>query len=351
MKLSFEKISDIQSSIKSSEFKIEIKGSTDGLEQEGEKLARQEAERERIAAERIRATNELKNAFVSLGEEIGISKSETELLFEGIENGFDSAGEAAQAFGSLAQGVFSELARSSAVNSQNKIAELEREREAALSNSRLEVEDRERIEQAFQDKINKVRNEQLKKEKEAAIFNSLINTAVAVVKALPNIPLSIAVGALGAIQTGIIASRPIPEFKDGVLNFEGGYAIIGDGGKQEPVTDKKGNLKYLSPKVPTLTKLDKGDNVFPSIDDYMVSMSYENILRNSAAMSMAAQQERLEQAALSQTNIVNVQIEKQIEKAMTRALKNSPPPISNFKGATAREIANELYKTQRANRA
>ena len=36
------------------------------------------------------------------------------------------------------------------------------------------------------------------------------NTAVAITKALPNIPLSIVVGAMGAIQTALISAQPLP---------------------------------------------------------------------------------------------------------------------------------------------
>jgi len=42
------------------------------------------------------------------------------------------------------------------------------------------------------------------------IFDSIGNTAVAVTKALPKIPLAIAVGAMGALQTALIAAQPLP---------------------------------------------------------------------------------------------------------------------------------------------
>ena len=46
-----------------------------------------------------------------------------------------------------------------------------------------------------------------RREQRVAIFESIINTGVAVVKALPNIPLSILVGTLGAVQTAAIANQ------------------------------------------------------------------------------------------------------------------------------------------------
>ena len=61
---------------------------------------------------------------------------------------------------------------------------------------------------------------------------SITGTAVAVVQALPNIPLAIAVGAAGAIQTGIIlATPPKQTFNDGGLvlgnSFAGDRTIVG----------------------------------------------------------------------------------------------------------------------------
>lgn len=46
--------------------------------------------------------------------------------------------------------------------------------------------------------------------KTAAIIDSIIFSTLAVIKALPNIPMSIAVGVLGAASAGIIASQPLP---------------------------------------------------------------------------------------------------------------------------------------------
>jgi len=54
----------------------------------------------------------------------------------------------------------------------------------------------------------------MKFEKAANIASAIIDTAAAVAKTLPNIPLSIAVGVAGAIQVAKIASTPIPSIAD-----------------------------------------------------------------------------------------------------------------------------------------
>ena len=96
-----------------------------------------------------------------------------------------------------------------------------------------QLKDEEAANQVLADKKLKIeadlsaaKTKQAELEKNQAVIQSIIDTALAVVSALPNIPLSIIVGILGAANTAFIASQPIPQFADG------GYT--GDGGKYEP---------------------------------------------------------------------------------------------------------------------
>jgi hypothetical protein len=52
-------------------------------------------------------------------------------------------------------------------------------------------------------------------------MNAIIGTAAQVAQNVGNLPLALAAAALGAIQIGIIASQPIPEFADGVIGLQG----------------------------------------------------------------------------------------------------------------------------------
>ena len=54
-------------------------------------------------------------------------------------------------------------------------------------------------------------------EKAVALLSAIVNTAAAVAKALPNIPLAIAVGVLGAVQIALIKSKPIPLAEGGIV--------------------------------------------------------------------------------------------------------------------------------------
>jgi TP901 family phage tail tape measure protein len=51
--------------------------------------------------------------------------------------------------------------------------------------------------------------------KALGLLNAIIGTAAGIAEALPNVPLSILAGVLGAIQIGVIASQPIPQFAEG----------------------------------------------------------------------------------------------------------------------------------------
>jgi hypothetical protein len=68
---------------------------------------------------------------------------------------------------------------------------------------------------AFDAKEKRLKLEAFKRDRAAQLINATIATAVGVASALPNIPLSILAGTLGAIQIGIISSQPTPTFEKG----------------------------------------------------------------------------------------------------------------------------------------
>jgi hypothetical protein len=70
---------------------------------------------------------------------------------------------------------------------------------------------------------------QAKRAKAMAILEATVATAAAVVKALPNIPLSIAAGVIGAAQIATIASTQIPAFADGGLVTGATLGLVGEG--------------------------------------------------------------------------------------------------------------------------
>jgi len=91
------------------------------------------------------------------------------------------------------------------------------------------------------------------------------NTSKAITEALPNIPLSILVGAIGAAQLIRALSAPIPKYAEGTENHPGGLAWVGDGGRAEGVQMPDGSF-YKTPAVPTLVDLPAGAKVYPDFN-------------------------------------------------------------------------------------
>jgi hypothetical protein len=74
---------------------------------------------------------------------------------------------------------------------------------------------REATEKQYNLRVAQEKERAWKAEQQAKIMMAIIDTASAVVEALPNIPLSVLAGALGAIQIGLIASQQPPKFHSG----------------------------------------------------------------------------------------------------------------------------------------
>lgn len=108
-------------------------------------------------------------------------------------------------------------------------------------------------------KINKrQRQAEAKAEKRKALFDIAIATAIAVAKAGFITPAAFAAAAAGAIQAGLVAARPIPQFEEGEVNIkgkrhkEGGIIAEIEGG--ESVINRKGTKN--APKL--LESINKG---------------------------------------------------------------------------------------------
>ena len=105
---------------------------------------------------------------------------------------------------------------------QKQLTELEMVRETELANIEAmaisEEEKNKRIlesDKKFEKKKAELEKKRARRVKAVALMEAVVNVAAAVVKSLPNLPLAIATGALGAAQIATIASTPLPAFADG----------------------------------------------------------------------------------------------------------------------------------------
>jgi hypothetical protein len=139
-------------------------------------------------------------------------------------------------------------------------------------------------------RIAKIKTKQAKQDKAQAIFNTLINTAVAITKVLAQTGdftgiLATIIGVQGAAQVAAIAAQPIPKFKKGVRDFDGGLAEVHKG----EIVESGNNLSYID-KPSQLMTLDKGANVYTAQETSQMlatnAMSSINIERNKTIDSI-----------------------------------------------------------------
>lgn len=81
-------------------------------------------------------------------------------------------------------------------------------------------------------KKTEIAKKQAKRDKAQSIFSAIISTAAAIAQALPNIPLSIIAGIMGAAQIAVIASQPLPEYAKGGLTDGAKMYIAGEAGQE-----------------------------------------------------------------------------------------------------------------------
>lgn len=136
------------------------------------------------------------------------------------------------AVGDVAKEVFSLIQQSSENNFEKEKTQLERQYEISTAFAGDSAEAKKEIDKQYQDKQKEIRNREAKANKEMALFNIGISTAQGIISALaqpiPNVPLSVLIGVIGAIQLAAVASKEIPKyFKGGVHG--GGLGMINDG--------------------------------------------------------------------------------------------------------------------------
>jgi len=121
----------------------------------------------------------------------------------------------------------------------NKLAELDKQRNHDLSNKDLTEAQKARIQKQYDDKARAIKQEAAKQEKAARIFEATMNTATAIVNALTAVPagpqnfvLAALAGVMGAAQIAMIASQPIPQFEKGGTNIPAGMKLVGEKGPE-----------------------------------------------------------------------------------------------------------------------
>lgn len=126
-----------------------------------------------------------------------------------------------------------------ASNKLQRLDNSEKREIESINNSQMNEEQKAEAIQKVQERTEKRRRvlerERAMREKAAALFNIAINTASAVIEALPNVPLSLFVGGLGLAEAVAVASTPMPFFDGGLIkgSDQGIQAQVGEKGQDE----------------------------------------------------------------------------------------------------------------------
>lgn len=206
-----------------------------------------------------------------------------------VENILQSVSAIAQGVNEIVGGMYErqieDLEKQEEANETAKDKEIARIEELAETGA-ISEEEAEARKRAAEDKTAKKNEEiarkkaalqtrQAKLEKATNIVQTIMATALAVTKSLPNLVLAGIVAAMGAVQLATIVAQPIPKYAKGTKDHKGGLAWVGDGGVSETIITNKG--MYLTPDTPTLVDLPKGAKVIPyAIDMEVMKMGAVN---------------------------------------------------------------------------
>ncbi len=126
-------------------------------------------------------------------------------------------------------------------NELKRVDFAEKKKIEAIQNSFMTEEQKEAAVQKIEEETEKKRQvlerRRAVREKVAALFNIGINTASAIVEALPNIPLSVFVGGLGLAEGLAVATAPLPFFEGALVKGSepGVNALLGERNQDELV--------------------------------------------------------------------------------------------------------------------
>lgn len=169
-----------------------------------------------------------------------------------------------------------------------------------------------------------LKQQQARAEKQAALFQIAINTAVGVASALKTPALIPFIIALGAAQAAFVAAQPLPKFKEGVKDAKGGPAIVSEEGS-ELLIDK--GKAYLTPKQPSIIDVPRGADILP----HDLTMK---ILANSLANNIARDSRRFEDERI--VNTMNRRF-----RSLEKTIRRKPSSI-----IVGQKIGNQIGETK-----
>jgi len=136
----------------------------------------------------------------------------------------DNTIEAAQ---SAADSVFTIMQNNRQAALNASLSAIEKQRTSELDNKNLTEEQKQKINEKYDAQVRSEKLRAWKADKAAALAQAVINGALSVTKALPNIPLAVISGIAAAAQIAVITAEKPPEFAEGGMSNETPAGYVG----------------------------------------------------------------------------------------------------------------------------
>lgn len=189
-----------------------------------------------VAAELIRLAKEIRDAGEEAITVFGIKFPAS--VIEGFEKARRTIQEWYDFFSKIMNGIqaiYSQAYRNREIELENWYKKEKKVIEESKKSEEEKKEALEKLENEYDQYKREIMRRQAVAEKNSAIFSIIINTARAVVEALPNVFLSALIGIMGLEQLRLVQEQPLPELKEGGLAVRSVAAIIGEGRDDEAI--------------------------------------------------------------------------------------------------------------------
>lgn len=187
-------------------------------------------------------TKEMQNYLNSFGAEFASKAglSETFNMLSGNIEGFGTNAKTTfVAVAESAQEMFNIIAEASQANFDQEYARLDKQKETSLKFAGDSTAAKEKIDADYEKKKKEIQLREFKAKQKITLANIAIDTAQAIVSTWAQVPkydfgisataLSVMIGAMGAVQAGMVLAQKPPAYAEGTDNHQGGLMLVNDG--------------------------------------------------------------------------------------------------------------------------
>ena len=287
---------------------------TEGLNYEADIANKRAAEAEKVKIAKLSAEEQQEifdQLFSTFSNYYGLDLN----LFSNLIGGKEVALED---YANFAKSVTNAIFESQMIKYENEIVANQERLDAILNDENASKEKKAQAKIEAEKKEKEIRTKQAKAERRNTLIQIGIDTASAIVKTLAvagfpaGVPLSIAVGALGAAQAAFVASQPLPQFYKGTENAPEGLALTDEKGA-EIHTDKYGNIKdFGSNKGARMKYLEKGDKILTADRTASILASHQEM-----------EQDKIDMALIRMTYDMHSDLEDKIESGIEKGFKKA----------------------------